>query len=94
VNEEAMTHWRAAAPKEEESKRKRDVLMSTVYRHCTIRCVLQLLATHCCLLITTSPNSVEKPQTALCLDASILASYSVLVFNSISQFKTKHVEGV
>jgi len=46
---------------EEDSKRKCDVSMSAVYRHCTVRCVLQLPVTRCCLRITTSPNSVEKP---------------------------------
>jgi hypothetical protein len=68
--------------------------MSTVYRHYTLRCEMQSFVNCCCFHITTSPNSVEKPWTELCLDSSIPASYSVLVFNSISQFKTKPFEGL
>jgi len=69
--------------------------MSTVYRHCTTCCMLHLFVTRCCLRTNTrtSPSSVENPWAALCVDTSILASYSVLVFNSILQFKTKQVEG-
>jgi len=68
--------------------------MPAVYRYCTVRCVLQLLVTRCCLPITTSPNSVVKPWTVLSWNFNSCFLFHAGIYNSISQFKTKQIEGI